>query len=328
MSFWVGFADAVDRISERKQKESIFNQKRMAQKSDQLMSTLAKRREQDENKAAQLATLGSRLRAYGIDDTIVTTVLETGDVKNISGFLSNLDEQYTVAQSAGRGQQYLETINTTLSNAAITPEGTRTIQGEELMDYLNVGTDEFSLEDYGLEQGVEVTTPGAFGYRPPVYTEERDIKDYGELEKRIAENAKVLAQNEKRKLDQQIAAMNKRLESSALDSNEEEIIKEDMSVLLSRRENVGQALDSYTGEEKDAFPLLAIYGTQSVNKIASDFARFDQSKLLPSFQQTIGKAPMVVTNPEQAQRLVQAGVLKEGDSVLMNGNVVMIQFED
>lgn len=328
MSFWVGFADAVDKIQDRKFKKELLAEKEFKQRSENLMKTISTQRQQDEKKAAELASLGSRLRAYGVEDTIVDTVLSTGDIKNISGFIGNLDENYTLAQQAGRGQQYLETVGTTLENAIVTPQGTRTIQGEELADLLNLSTDEFGLEDFGLEEGLQVTTPGSLGYVPPVYTEERDVKDYREVEKRIADNAKTLAQNEKRRLDQQLSAINRRLESATLSENEEAALREDQSVLMSRNQTVGQALDSYSGDEKDAFPLLSIYGTQSVGKITSDFSRFDPSKLLPSFQQNIGKAPMAVTSAEQAQRLVQAGVLQEGDSVMLNGSVVTIQFED
>ena len=323
--FWSGFgkgwSEGLDRNARRKEFEETLKARRM----NTILPELRKVREKQEAEKLKLNSLATRMRGYGFDDEVVLNVIGTGDTENIERFVSTIDKQYEMAQQAGRGEQYFETVNTTLTNAIMSPQGTTTLQGEELADYLGASLDELGI---GEDMGLDITTPGAFGYKPPVYTESRDIDEYSKLEKRIADNAQAAARSELRRINQQISAITSRLEGTNLSPEEEEILNEDRSALMSRQEIVGQALNAYSGEEKDAFPLLAVYGTDSVQKITSDFERFDPAKLQPSFRENINKSPIAVTSAEQAQRFVEAGILKEGDSVLINGNIVTIEFED
>jgi hypothetical protein len=325
--FWVGFNEAWDKDLERKfiarEKEKEAERRRKEALLGERLSALTSRRSNRVQTADELNSYRNRMSAYGFNDTIIDSVLATGDTKNIGSFLGSIDQQYTIAEQAGRGQQFLETIETTIENAVITPEGTQTISGDALQEYLGVSLEEFGLEDTSFD----VTVPGGFGYVPPVYTEERDIKEYGEMEKRIADNAYQTASNELRRLKEQSTAITRHLESGSLDENEEKILKEDQQTLLTRIEQVGTALESYSGEEKDALPLLVLFGTDAVEKISGDFARFDTSKLLPVFQETIGKAPIPVTSREQAIRLAQLGVLKEGDFILVVGEDTPIKIQ-
>ena len=318
--FGTGFSEGLDREERRRQFDETIMQRRKAA----ILPDLRKVREKQQAEKMKLNSLATRLRGYGLEDEVVLSVIGTGDTESIERFVSTMDKQYETAQQAGRGEQYFETVNTTLSNAIMSPQGTTTLQGEDLAEYLGASLDEFGIQD---DMGLDITTPGEFGYRPPVYTESRDIDDYTKLEKRIAENVRLTANSENNKLNRQISAITKRLESSNLSGEEEATLMEDRSALLARKQTIGQALDSYSGEEKDAFPLLSIYGTDAVGKVTSDFERFDQNKLLPNLTESIGKAPIAVTSAEQAQRFVQMGILNEGDSVLINGNVVTIQFE-
>lgn len=323
--FWSGFAGGFSEGLDRNEQRRQFDEALMQKRKSAIVPELRKVREKQEAERLKLKSLATRMRGYGLDDEVVLSVIGTGDTENISRFVSTMDKQYEAAQEAGRGEQYFETVNTTLQNAILSPQGTTTIQGDELADYLGASLDEFGIEE---DMGLDITTPGEFGYKPPIYTESRDIDDYTKLEKRVAENAKLTANSENRKLNQQISAITKRLESSNLSPEEESTLMEDRAALLSRKQTVGEALDAYSGDEKDAFPLLSIYGTDSVGEITSDFERFDPNKLLPNLTESIGKAPIAVTSTEQAQRFVQMGILNEGDSVVIDGNIVTIQFED
>lgn len=313
--FWAGFAGAVDKMQDRKLKKDLLSQQQEEERLNKYFQKISDKRGKLVEKAEERVSLKSRLMGYGLEESVVDSVISTGDTKNIESFIRTLDDQYTVAQQAGRGQQYLETINTTLTNATITPEGTRTISGDELQEYLGM-----SLEQFGMDMELEVPTQGGFGYVPPVLQEERDIGDYGKLEERIAENAEATANSELRRVNQQISAITQRLESSVLDDNEEKALKDDLSVLMARSSTVGQALEAFSGDEADPFPLLAIYGTQSVNKITSDFTRFDPSKLQPSFQENINQVPFIVQDRDQEKRLREAGVIRENDPVIVTND--------
>lgn len=322
--FWSGFGTGFSRGLDREEQRRQFNEAMLQKRKAAILPDLRKVREKQQSEKIKLNSLATRLRGYGLEDDVVLSVIGTGDTESIERFVSTMDKQYETAQQAGRGEQYFETVNTTLSNAIMSPQGTTTLQGEDLAEYLGTSLDEFGIQD---DMGLDITTPGEFGYRPPVYTETRDIEDYSKLEKRIAENARLTANSENNKLNRQISAITKRLESSNLSEEEEATLAEDRAALLSRKQTIGEALDAYSGEEKDAFPLLSIYGTDAVGKVTSDFERFDQNKLLPNLTESIGKAPIAVTSAEQAQRFVQMGLLNEGDSVVIDGNIVTIQFE-
>ena len=323
--FWSGFGKGFSEGLDRNARRREFEETLKARRQQAILPNLRKIREKQEAEKLKLNSLATRMRGYGLDDEVVLSVIGTGDTENIERFVSTMDKQYEAAQEAGRGEQYFETVNATLSNAIMSPKGTTTLQGDELSDYLGASLDEFGISE---NMGLDITVPGEFGYKPPIYTESRDIEEYPKLETRIAKNARILAVNENNKLNQQISSITKRLESSNFTEEEETTLIEDRQTLLTRKQTVGEALAAYSGEEKDAFPLMSIYGTDSVNTITSDFERFDSSKLLPNFREATGKAPIAVTSPEQAQRFVQMGVLNEGDSVVINGNVVTIQFED
>lgn len=325
-SFAAGFLGGLGEISLENKRAKELREAQMEQimekRRNQLIPHLMKKTQSRTALTGKLKTSESRLLGYGFDKDAVDRILSTGDVENISSFISDLDKGYTAAEEAGRGNQYLETVNTTLENALYQPQQEQPLDMSDLRGILGATADEMPFADE-----LTTTVPGAFGYKPPVYTETRGIDDYTKLEKRIERNARLTANSENNKLNRQISAITKRLESSNLSGEEEATLMEDRAALLSRKQTIGQALDAYSGEEKDAFPLLSIYGTDTVSKVTSDFERFDPSKLLPNLTESIGKAPIAVTNAEQAQRFVQMGILNEGDSVLIDGNIVTIQFE-
>lgn len=325
-SFAAGFLGGLGEIALEEKRAKELREAQMDQimekRRNQLIPHLMKKTQSRTALASKLKTSESRLLGYGLDRDAVDRIMSTGDVENISSFISDLDKGYIAAEEAGRGNQYLETVNTTLENALYQPQQEQALDMSDLRGILGATADEMPFVDE-----LTTTVPGAFGYKPPVYIETRDIDAYTQLENRIRENVRITASSENNKLNRQISAITKRLESSNLSGEEEATLMEDRAALLSRKQTVGQALDAYSGEEKDAFPLLAIYGTDAVGKITSDFERFDQNKLLPNLTESIGKAPIAVTSAEQAQRFVQMGILNEGDSVLIDGNVVTIQFE-
>lgn len=313
--FGKGFSEGLDREERRRQFEETMKQRR----TEAILPQLIKRQTKVSETKGKLASLGNRLRGYGLEDAAIGRILETGDVESIEAFTKNLDNGYRAAEEAGRGNQFLETVKTTLDNATYQPAQEATLDLSGLEQMMGEIGDEFALE------GMTTTVPGAFSYKPPVYTESRDVGEYGQLEERIAENAKQLAQNEKRKIDQQLSAITQRLESSALTEDEETALREDTKTLLERSQTVGTALDAFSGEEKDAFPLLSLYGTQSVNKMVSDFPTYDPSSLQPAFQENIGKAPFAVTSADQVKRLTASGILRENSSVLLDGEVKPVQ---
>ena len=107
MSFWVGFADAVDRISERKHKESLFNQKRMAKISDNLLTkVLESRKKLEEASSARAAIYKKGVNLFG--ERVATILENTGQLSDVlSNYEGTKNEEAWTKTVMARTEKYI-----------------------------------------------------------------------------------------------------------------------------------------------------------------------------------------------------------------------------
>ena len=314
--FWAGFgqgfSDGLDRVERRRQFNETLEFKRKQAAVGALGNLGATRTKKD-----SFVSQAAALKGFGLEDDVVSRIIGTGDATNITQLVSDLRNGYTKAAEVGRGEQYLETAKVTLSNATMTPQSEVELSAEDLRESLGGVADELITDEFSTT----VTQPGSLSYRPPIYTETANITDQTKTEDRIVENSLITARNENRKVNQAITAITQELETANPSDEREAQLREDLGVLTTRSQTVGEAIDAYTGESKDAYALLSIFGNSAAQDILSENPTVRPESLLPNYREAISSSPMVVTSEDQIRRFLQLGILKEGDSVVLNGTV-------
>lgn len=354
MGFWTGVAQAYRDIDEKRtqerrlQEERELQQKRIEEErayqekvrqeeraferdlfDRKLRTTLGQtlleqrmERASSGQSADELASYGKTLLGYGVDEKLVSRAVATGDTEALGSLVSTIESNYEKAQEAGYGDDYITTVNNTLQQAEFEPATTQPVDLSGVQELL--GTD-LSPETLGLTD-YETTVPGALVYQPPVYTERGDPGEYGELEERIANNALAQARSESRRLTQAISTLQDRLEFAA-DGDEESYLRGLISNATERLTEVQGAVESYTGESKDAFGLLNTYGTGAVESTLESFPRFDLNSLAPTYQDNIGRTGIRVSSEQQLRDLADLGAVKVGDVIFYEpeGKYITVQ---
>jgi len=297
------------RQEERAFEKEMFERGLRAGLGQTLLQTRIDRAE-SEVSADEIASYGQTLLGLGIDEELVSKAVSTGDSEALSNLTSTVLSNYERAQSAGYGDQYIQTVNETLQEGEYQPATSQPFDLGGITELL--GTD-LDPEDMGLS-GFEITVPGSMVYQPPIFTEQPTPTDYGKVEKRIANNALSQARSESRRLTEAVSTLQDRLESAET-GEEESYLRNLIDSATERLTEVEGAIEAYSGDSKDAFGLLQTYGTSSVDSIMESFPSFDRSTLAPTFQENLGRTGIRVSSEQQIRDLADLGVIRVGDVI-------------
>lgn len=236
-------------------------------------------------KASEIVTSAKQLQAMGVDPTLIKRMVDTGDATAITNFTKAVGSQFSKAAEAGRGDEYITSINLALEEGEYTPSTSRSVF-EGLGDAFKEGGP-LSAESLGLEDA-EYVIPGSATIKTPMYVANPEIPEYGTFETEVLKTVQATAEREISSLDK----ISRQL-AEALEKGSDPLLLELREAVTSRTKRVAEAQKAYK-EGKDPAGLLGIYGTQAVELNLQRDPRFDLNLLNDYMRNNLKLVPLAV----------------------------------
>lgn len=236
-------------------------------------------------KASEIVTSAKQLQAMGVDPTLIKRMVDTGDATAITNFTKTVGSQFSKAAEAGRGEEYITSINLALEGGEYTPSTSRNVF-DGLGDAFKEGGP-LSAESLGLEDA-EYMIPGSATIKTPMYVEKPEIADYGTFETEVLKTVQSTSERELSSLNKISGKLAKALEKAS-----DPLLLELREAVTSRTKRVADAQKAYK-EGKDPAGLLGIYGTQAVDLNLQRDPTFELDLLNPYMRNNSKLVPLAV----------------------------------